>query len=124
MVGTAADLPLTETQYPIMASLIEPGHGYAVMQQVDDVTGGRVVIGPGIMYGTLKKLLQRKLIVQVARPGGNERRITYSLTAEGNRWVKQGRHHACVRPRRVSSLPWFRIASIISSIRWKWLPFQ
>ena len=88
MDGVAGALPLTETQYLIMASLIEPAHGYAIMQQVDEITDGRVVIGPGTMYGTLKKLLKRKLILQVEGPSGNERRITYSLTADGRRLLE------------------------------------
>ena len=88
MDGLALDLPLSETQYLIMASLIRPAHGYAIMQHVEEITGNSVVIGPGTMYGTLKKLLRKELIRQVEAPDGDERRITYSLTEGGRRLLE------------------------------------
>ena len=39
MDGMARELPLSETQYLIMASLIEPAHGYAIMQHIEQITG-------------------------------------------------------------------------------------
>lgn len=88
MDGLARELPLSETQYLIMASLIEPAHGYAIMQHIEQVTGSNVAVGPGTMYGTLKKLLRKALIRQVAAAGGDERRITYMLTDDGRRLLE------------------------------------
>ena len=88
MDGLARDLPLSETQYLIMASLIRPAHGYAIMQHVEEITGSSVMVGPGTMYGTLKKLLRKELIRQLEAPGRDERRITYSLTEGGRRLLK------------------------------------
>ncbi len=88
MDGLVRELPLSETQYLIMASLIEPAHGYAIMQHIEQITGGSVVAGPGTMYGTLKKLLKKRLIRQVEASGGNDRRIMYSLTEEGRRLLE------------------------------------
>lgn len=34
-------LPMTETTYYILLSLLEPGHGYAVMQKAEELSGGR-----------------------------------------------------------------------------------
>ena len=68
-----------------MVSLIKPAHGYAIMQHVERITDGGVVIGPGTMYGTLKKLLKRRLIRRFEPGSENERKITYSLTDEGRR---------------------------------------
>ncbi len=76
-------LPLTETTYYILLSLLEPGHGYAVMQKAEKLSGGRVRIAAGTMYGALDNLLRQKLIVSV--PSSDPRRKIYRITAEGTR---------------------------------------
>jgi DNA-binding PadR family transcriptional regulator len=83
MDESVREQPLSETQYLIMASLIKPAHGYAIMQNARQITDGSVVIGPGTMYGTLKKLLKKKLICQLQPKGQGERKITYHLTETG-----------------------------------------
>jgi DNA-binding PadR family transcriptional regulator len=74
-------LPLTETTYYILLSLIEPGHGYAVMQKAEELSDGRVRIAAGTMYGALENLLRQKLIASV--PSSDPRRKMYQITAEG-----------------------------------------
>jgi DNA-binding PadR family transcriptional regulator len=79
-------LPLTESTYFIMLSLVEPRHGYGVMQYVSDLTRGGLRIGPGTLYGALATLEERKLIVPVERDDadcGGSRRKEYALTALG-----------------------------------------
>ena len=76
-------LPLTETTYYILLSLLEPGYGYAVMQKAEELSGGRVRIAAGTMYGALDNLLRQKLIVSV--PSSDPRRKIYRITAEGTR---------------------------------------
>ena len=44
-------LPLTETTYYILLALLEPGHGYVIMQRVEDLSDGDVRIAAGTMYG-------------------------------------------------------------------------
>ena len=82
MSGSQNELPLSETQFLIMASLITPAHGYGIMQNVESMTEGRVAIGPGTMYGTLKKLLKRHHITQLDQ---DTRRIRYVLTESGRK---------------------------------------
>ena len=76
-------LPLTETTYYILLSLLEPGYGYAVMQKAEELSGGRVRIAAGTMYGALDNLLRQKLIASV--PSSDPRRKMYRITAEGAR---------------------------------------
>ena len=78
----AADkyLPLTEATYYIMLALVEPLHGYGVMQKIDRMTGKTVSVGPGTLYGAFSTLEQEKLIVKV---GEEDRRKTYVLTPKG-----------------------------------------
>ncbi len=42
-------LPLTEATYYIMLSLVEPLHGYGVMQKVNEISQGTVSVGPGTL---------------------------------------------------------------------------
>lgn len=81
--------PLTEPTYCILAALAEPRHGYAIMQWVGEVTGQRVKLGPGTLYGALTALQRRGYIAPVGEGlEGNERRKVYSLT-EGGRSLLQ-----------------------------------
>ena len=73
-------LPLTESTYYIMVALIEPLHGYGVMQRVEVMSGGVVKIGPGTLYGAFQALEKEDLIVKA---GEEERRKMYILTGKG-----------------------------------------
>lgn len=79
-------LPLTESTYLILASLAEPRHGYAIMQDVEAVSGGRVKLGPGTLYGALTNLMKQKLIRRSGETGaGSDRRKIYALTPLGEK---------------------------------------
>ena len=54
-------LPMTESAFYILLSLHEPRHGYAIMQHVEEITEGRIRIGPGTIYGTLSKLEKEEM---------------------------------------------------------------
>ena len=73
-------LPLTEATYYIMLTLIEPLHGYAVMQKVEKISEGTVKVGPGTLYGVFTTLEKEGLIVKVKE---EERRKIYTLTDTG-----------------------------------------
>lgn len=79
-------LPLTETTFYILLSLLEPGHGYAVMQKAEKLSGGRVRIAAGTMYGALDNLSRQKLIASV--PSSDPRRKMYQTTSEGEHVLK------------------------------------
>ncbi|MFP4016290.1 MAG: PadR family transcriptional regulator [Halanaerobiales bacterium] len=82
-------LPLTEATYYIMLSLLEPIHGYGIMQNVEEISKGRVALGPGTLYGALSKLEKEDLITQV-KPSKevDSRRKYYVLTETGKTVVK------------------------------------
>jgi DNA-binding PadR family transcriptional regulator len=73
-------LPLTEATFYILTALMEPQHGYAIMQDVEAMSGGTVNLGPGTLYGALTKLEESKLIEKV---GEVERRKIYIITEPG-----------------------------------------
>jgi DNA-binding PadR family transcriptional regulator len=73
-------LPLTEATYYIMLALVEPLHGYGVMQKVEQISQGTVKVGPGTLYGVFSTLEKERLIVMVKE---EQRRKCYTLTGKG-----------------------------------------
>ncbi len=79
-------LPLTETTFYIMLSLIEPSHGYAVMQNVELLSENKVKVAAGTLYGAFENLSRQKLIKSV--DSEDARRKVYALTDEGMEVLK------------------------------------
>jgi DNA-binding PadR family transcriptional regulator len=75
-------LPLTESTFYILLALVEPLHGYGVMQKVEKVSQGAVRLGPGTLYGAFQTLEREKLIRMVRE---ENRRKCYQLTEKGKR---------------------------------------
>ena len=83
-------LPLTPAVWHILLALVdEERHGYGIMREVAERTGGRTRLGPGTLYGTLKRLLDDGLVAESGeRPDpalDDERRRYYRLTDLGRR---------------------------------------
>jgi DNA-binding PadR family transcriptional regulator len=86
-------LPLTPAVFHLLLALADgERHGYAIMQEVAESTDGRIKMGPGTLYGTIKRLLEARMIEESdERPDAkldDERRRYYRLTALGQRVVK------------------------------------
>jgi DNA-binding PadR family transcriptional regulator len=80
--------PLPTAAFHILLALAgEDLHGYAIMRQVEEQTGGRMRLGPGTLYGSLRTLLEAGLIEETderADPEETaERRRYYRLTSAG-----------------------------------------
>jgi len=83
-------LPLKPKVLHILLAVADgPRHGYSIMQEVLDRTGGHVRLWPAAMYGLLRELEQRELIVEPdKRPSADqddERRRYFALTPQGKR---------------------------------------
>ena len=83
-------LPLTPAVFQILLALAEDEkHGYAIMQDVEDYSGGRLKMGPGTLYGSLKRMLAAGLVEESEeRPDpqmDDQRRRYYRLTGLGRR---------------------------------------
>ena len=85
--------PLTPAVFHVLLALADgERHGYAIMQEVAESTSGRIKMGPGTLYGTIKRLLEARMIEESdERPDpdlDDERRRYYRLTALGQRAVR------------------------------------
>ena len=83
-------LPLTPAVFHILLALADgPKHGYGIMQEVAAMTGERIRMGPGTLYGSIKRMLASGLIIESEeRPvpeRDDERRRYYQLTEFGQR---------------------------------------
>jgi len=94
-------LPLTESTYYILLALLEPLHGYGVMQKVEAMSEGMVKIGPGTLYGAFQALEKEGLIVKV---GEEERRKIYDLTGKGRQVLKKQVERLALMVRNASAV--------------------
>ena len=86
-------LPLTPAVFHVLLALAGgERHGYAIMQEVAESTDGQIKMGPGTLYGTVKRLLKAQLIEESdERPDphlDDDRRRYYRLTGVGEQVVK------------------------------------
>ena len=78
---------LTEAVYYILLSLTTPLHGYGIMQKIEDMTHGRLIVSAGTLYGAINTLLERGWIKQHAT-AEDSRRKEYVITDEGKKVLK------------------------------------
>jgi DNA-binding PadR family transcriptional regulator len=86
-------LPLTPAVFHILLALADgEKHGYGIMQEVIEITNGEIRMGPGTLYGTIKRMLEVGVIEETAERSDLlladqqvQRRRYYRLTNLGNR---------------------------------------
>ena len=103
--------PLTPAVFHILLALAEgERHGYAIMQEVAAETGSAFTMGPGTLYGTLKRMLDAGLVEESGERRdpvlNEERRRYYRITANGRRAAVEEaeRLQSLVRSARAKSL--------------------
>ena len=80
----AALLPLSPAMFHVLVALADGDtHGYAIMKEVEQLTGGAVRLSTGTLYGIIKRLIADGLIRETAAQTGEERRRSYVLTPYG-----------------------------------------
>lgn len=86
-MGKVQESPLTETAFLILLAMYQPNHGYGVMQFVMEKTNGRVVFGPGTLYGAINNL-SKKGWIKALPVEKNERKKDYLITDLGKLQVE------------------------------------
>ena len=73
-------VPMTETGFYILLCLRTPNHGYGIIQRVEAMTNGEILLAPGTMYGSLSKMEKDGLIAFVRE---QDKRKIYQITDLG-----------------------------------------
>jgi DNA-binding PadR family transcriptional regulator len=94
--------PLPSAAFQILLALVgEDLHGYAIMRQVAEQTDGRIRLGPGTLYSSIRSLLENGLIEELDgredADSGDERRRYYRLSSAG-------RKLACAEAQRLADV--------------------
>lgn len=80
--------PLPSAAFQILLSLAEGDrHGYGIMRQVEEQTGGGMRLGPGTLYSSIQAMLEEVDVSGDMEPG-HERRRYYRLTAGGRKLAR------------------------------------
>lgn len=74
-------LPLTETSYYTLVALLEPCHGYKILNKVKELSDGQVHLAPGTLYGALENLEKQSLISLIEEVG--PRKKVFQITEKG-----------------------------------------
>lgn len=81
--GTA----LTEAVYYILLTLMEPMHGYGIMQRVEQLSGGRLRLAAGTLYGAISNMQEKGWIIAL-NGGSDSRKKEYVITDTGRRILR------------------------------------
>ncbi len=77
---------LSQPVLVVLLSLAEqPRHGYSILKDVESMSGGRVLLSTGTLYGALQRLLDQGWIERVEEDETPRDRRTYRLTSRGRR---------------------------------------
>ena len=75
--------PLTEAIFYILLAARRPIHGYGIIQEVAEMTGGRVNLGPGTLYGAINTLLDRGWLELYSAQDYSRKKKEYRITPAG-----------------------------------------
>ena len=75
--------PLTEALFYILLAVRHPNHGYGIIQEVEEMTAGRVVLGAGTLYGAIQSLEKKGWIHIYSEDTESRKKKEYLITEEG-----------------------------------------
>lgn len=81
--------PLTEALFYILLAVRTPNHGYGIIQDINEMTGGRVVLGPGTLYGAINSMLTKGWISLFSEDKESRKKKEYLLTKIGREIFEQ-----------------------------------
>jgi DNA-binding PadR family transcriptional regulator len=88
-VRHVASRPISEAVLLILTSLVDkPRHGYALMKDIEAISGGRVRLSTGTLYGALRRLLEDGWIERFEQEDTARETQAYRLTAAGRRQLQ------------------------------------
>lgn len=81
--------PLTEALFYILLAVRKPNHGYGIIQEVEELTSGRVVLGPGTLYGAIQSLEKKDWIHIYSVDTESRKKKEYLITEAGKAAFKE-----------------------------------
>ena len=78
---------LTEAVYYILLSLMQPMHGYGIMQNVEKLSGGRLRLAAGTLYGAISTMQEKGWIFALSADG-DSRKKEYMITDAGREMLR------------------------------------
>lgn len=75
--------PLTEALFYILLSVRKPNHGYGIIQEIETLTGGRVVLGAGTLYGAIQTMQSKGWIEIYSEETSSRKKKEYIITDLG-----------------------------------------
>ena len=81
------NIVLTEATYYILLALYSPRHGYGIMQEVEEMSNGRVRLAAGTLYGVLSSMVDKGWIIQLPVEDSS-RKKNYQITETGLKVLK------------------------------------
>lgn len=85
------NIPLTEVVFYILLAVRKPNHGYGIIQEVEKLTGGRVVLGPGTLYGAIQTLEKKGWIRMYSVDTQSRKKKEYIITSLGQEVFEEER---------------------------------
>ena len=83
--------PLTEALFYILLSVRKPNHGYGIIQEVGQLTNGRVVMGPGTLYGAIQTMTAKGWIRIYSAETDSRKKKEYIITDLGREIFEEER---------------------------------
>ena len=77
------NLPLTEAIFYILLAVRKPNHGYGITQEVEELTNGRVTLGPGTLYGAIQSSVKKDWIRIYSEDTESRKKKEYLITETG-----------------------------------------
>ena len=102
--GVSKHLPLKPVDFLVLMVLVEGDlHGYGIVKQIEERSGGQVKLLPGNLYGVIRRMIDQEWLAECDRRSvdsdGDQRRRYYRIT-------EIGRHVAAAEAARLRQLVW------------------
>jgi DNA-binding PadR family transcriptional regulator len=77
------NIPLTEALFYILLATRKPNHGYGIIQEISEMTDGRLNLGPGTLYGAINSMLEKGWIELYSEDKQSRKKKEYLITQQG-----------------------------------------
>jgi len=77
------NVPLTEAIFYILLAVRKPNYGYGIIQDVREMTGGRLILGPGTLYGAINSMMSKRWIKLYSEDKESRKKKEYQITETG-----------------------------------------